>query len=604
VETDHRYDPTALARDIADVVDQAAGSQLPPDHSSIPSNTGPAGDAVVHRGAAVDRALDRWQAGAAAVGRRVFLPTDGGQELLAHELMHVAQNDGRDADLARPVTMGSRTAAAERGTAIHTTPDPQVLRRSPPPRVETPAWPPLRTPPAAYAPQGERRDAEGNLVTRAGSGVWYLASQPRLSFPIAGHYRYELLPPNPNASFTALHTQCERLRDQQLATATRLRGNGKYWFAKVYYFVTVNELQNIDAGRYQYPHMKMQEVIAFNETYMMNLAAWESGRRSQVEPNWLRAFTAAEDQSSWLGASKAIGNVLLPAMEAHIRFDLPRAIAAVYNAHYAGIPGTSIDDFRADFFAMSAVFDRAAAQLAPEIDAVGSDFNPANWGWAGDAAFPFIFNVTGEREHAWEKTQIISRHSGSNAELDRRLRYTMRAMHPNWSDMEVDGTNVRGYDWQHQPGLQRDTQPGPVPMPSPEPPLVPRRLYFQLAKPDGEQQLADAVRRDQDLRPLLELARWLRGVSGAVVELSGHASLEGTEYFNANLAASRGGLVEYFLFRAGADLINNRIVQTPRGTQGSAPTPEWRFVEITVLDRGHGKQTAWGPANGLPREVR
>jgi outer membrane protein OmpA-like peptidoglycan-associated protein len=78
-------------------------------------------------------------------------------------------------------------------------------------------------------------------------------------------------------------------------------------------------------------------------------------------------------------------------------------------------------------------------------------------------------------------------------------------------------------------------------------------------------QLADAVRRGQDLRPLLDLAHWLRRVTGAVIVFSGHASSEGAESLNHNLAISREDVVEFFLFRASADLKNNRIPSQPAG---------------------------------------
>jgi Family of unknown function (DUF5995)/Domain of unknown function (DUF4157) len=603
VPSDHvRADMEAgSGADLAHEVARVVRSSTAEPFAAVPNATGTVdpSDAVVHRGPAVEAALEKWHAGAATVGHRVFLPRYASPEVVRHEAMHLRQARD-DVDLGRPVRIGSPVSAEERGTASIGHSDPQVIRRAPP-RVETPAWPPSSTPPAAYAPTGARHDSEGNLVEEA-AGHWYLASAPRVTFPIARGYRYQLLPPNPNASYTALHRQTERVRDQQLATANRLRGTGRYWFARVYYFVTLHELENIDRGVYQYPHMKMQEVIAFNTTYMNNLHAWESGNQSSVEPNWRRAFAAADHAGSWISASKEIANALLPAMQAHIRFDLPRAIAGVYNTHYAGIPGTSIDDFRADFFAMASVFDRAAADLNPEIEDAGTNWNPANWQWAGDIAFPFIFNVPGEREHAWEKAQIISS-AGDDPNLGTKLRTSMTARHPNWSDFEVDGDDVRGYRWGRQPGLRHDEQPGPVHQPAPPVPSIPTRLYFRLGLPDRDMELADAVRRDQDLRPLLDLAHWLRRVTGAVIVFSGHTSSEGGEVLNHNLAIRREDAVEFFLFRASADLTNNRIVHNPLAALGAQPTPEWRYVAITVLLPGVAKETMWSTASRPPSEV-
>lgn len=68
----------------------------------------------------------------------------------------------------------------------------------------------------------------------------------------------------------------------------------KYWFAKVYYFVTTRERQFVTASKYEYPHMKLQEVIAFHTTYKVNLDHWKAGNKDQVEAQWQEAFSAAE----------------------------------------------------------------------------------------------------------------------------------------------------------------------------------------------------------------------------------------------------------------------------------------------------------------------
>jgi hypothetical protein len=580
-------------------------SAAPPSEAerrTVEATTAHSVDALVHRGCAVDRALSGWQSDAATVGRRVFLPEHADPALITHELHHVLQAGNRDVDLKQDVSLGPATAAEERMTTAYGGSSPQVLRRRPK-RVATPPWPPAPTPPAFYAPTGDRHDAEGNPVNRTASGAWYLASPPTLTFPIARGHRHQLLPLNPNSSFAALRDECIRVRDEQEKTAKRLKGNGKYWFARVYYYVTVHELANIDRGVYQYPHMKMQEVIHFNNTYAANLAAWENNQRNRVEPNWRAAFGAAESSSSWLGTSWTVKNALLPSIEAHIRFDLPRAIAAVYKLHYADLPDASISEFRADFFAMASVFDRASEDLSVEIDDAGSDKNPFKWQPPADVIFPFVFSVPLEREMAWEKAIRIASSGGSSAATERRLHSSLTAAHPNLEPFEVDGNFIRGYDWQHQPGIRPDTQPGPTQLPAPPPPPVPRRLYFRLNRPNGDLELADAVRADQDVYPLLRLAAWLRRVSGAVIILSGHASSEGAEHTNANLSAARTGLVEYFLFRAGADLRRNTIVQLPEGERGASATPAWRYVEITVPWRGFAKHTVWSTARGLPSEV-
>ena len=99
---------------------------------------------------------------------------------------------------------------------------------------------------------------------------------------------------------------------------------------------------------------------------------WRSGAKGKVESNWKAAFGAAEamnDGSYVRTKAMEIMAALLPSMEAHIRFDLPRAVAAVYERNYAPIPGLSLALFKPDFDAMSVVFELAAADLSPEIKA-------------------------------------------------------------------------------------------------------------------------------------------------------------------------------------------------------------------------------------------
>ena len=138
--------------------------------------------------------------------------------------------------------------------------------------------------------------------------------------------------------------------------------------------MTRRELQAIDGGTYQYPLMKMQEVVGFEATYAQNIEAWRNGRKDEVESNWKAAFAEAESASSgsfwgWaqqivtFGATsqraREVMHAMLPSMEAHIRFDLPRAIAAAFEASYQGLPGITLDDFHADFDGMAPVFEAA-----------------------------------------------------------------------------------------------------------------------------------------------------------------------------------------------------------------------------------------------------
>jgi len=133
---------------------------------------------------------------------------------------------------------------------------------------------------------------------------------------------------------------------------------------------------------------------------------------------------------------------------------------------------------------------------------------------------------------------------------------------------------------------------------------MPDYLYFKLDLPRSSEDLEDAVRSDQDLEPLLEFAKWTRLVRGAVILLRGQASSDGSELMNENLAQARSQLIEFFLWRASADLENNLILHLSSGEHGAAATRDWRYVAITVILKGVSRQQVWTPASGLPSETR
>jgi hypothetical protein len=245
---------------------------------------------------------------------------------------------------------------------------------------------------------------------------------------------------------------------EQATAAAALKGDMKYWFARVYQFVTEEELKQVDGGLYEYPLMKLQEVLAFHATYKRNLDSWRAGAKTGVEPNWAKAFAAAEalNAGSYVRPrSMEVMDALLPSMQAHIRFDLPRAIAQVYLDNYASIPGLSISLFKKDFDAMNIVFQRASDRLVPEVKAESYFFDPGASQSLQDIGFPFIFHIGIERQLAWEKAELLaaSAHSRGNADMNRRLRGYIIGAHPNTgtAHFEVDSDQIDDYDWNAQP---------------------------------------------------------------------------------------------------------------------------------------------------------
>jgi outer membrane protein OmpA-like peptidoglycan-associated protein len=583
-----------------------------------------------HQGAAPREASQLLGAQAFAFGNSVAFSAPPDLHTAAHEAAHVVQQRGgvqlkggidqpgdgyeRHADAVADAVVAGRSASAlldQMSGGAHRT----AVQRKPASPTTTPAELPGPVPAGSVAPPATEPhlDAEGNKIVEDG-GHWHLAEPPKsLSFPIAGGYRFQLLPINPNASYAALHARITAIQGEQLAYAVSLTGDMKYWFAKVYYFVTTHELAAIDGGTYQYPHMKMQEVVQFHAAYKANLDAWRAGNQSKVEAHWQKAFAAAESEQGgtiYKPRSLELMHALLPSMQAHIRFDLPRALASCFVTHYAGIPGTSMADFKTDFDGMGPVFDRAQVSLLAEIKDDTWVIDPGRFGPVQDAGFPLFFNVPMERQHTYEKASRLAaglQGGKTNAQYMKNMRAETTAAHPfsGNGDFSVDGSDVGdSVDWMHQPGAKAD-QPAPAATyeAAPAPPSFPAKLYFKQGRGQGDDKLEQAIRDGQDLAPFKALAEWTRKVRGAEIYLEGHASAEGDDVDNTNLANSRAFLVKYFMWRCGGDDQNNTFVEVGKGEAGAAATPEWRYVAVNITKRGTGRQQHNTPNANLPSEV-
>ncbi len=310
---------------------------------------------------------------------------------------------------------------------------------------------PARTEPPGAEPPGTESPGNGQAGERHRASVLLDVGEPR----VGG--RWEPANDVERRIFEETRARCERISEIQLGNAESLTGDPKFWFAKVYHYVTTNELGMIAAGRYDDPLMKVREVVAFHETYQRNLDAWRAGN-AQAEPNWSLAFAAAEgSRRPWYGpGSMGILDALLPSMQAHIRFDLPRAIAAVYETHYAD-SGRSLSDFAADYHRMQPVFDKASLDLLPEIKAQTGGLDPGTWQWVQRSGMKVIFNVPHERQIAWEKAELIvqGHREGidTQPEMQSWLDAHIQRAHPltGNASFKIDGTRVDGYDWNDQP---------------------------------------------------------------------------------------------------------------------------------------------------------
>ena len=102
-------------------------------------------------------------------------------------------------------------------------------------------------------------------------------------------------------------------------------------------------------------------------------------------------------------------------MKAHIRWDLPRAEAWVFNQYYASHSGVAMGDFQTDFMSMAGVFDNAGRQMQDDMaEKLGIPVNlmPA---LAQDTSMRHLFDadMATERADTWRRAQIIQPGSGT-----------------------------------------------------------------------------------------------------------------------------------------------------------------------------------------------
>jgi Family of unknown function (DUF5995) len=184
----------------------------------------------------------------------------------------------------------------------------------------------------------------------------------------------------------------------------------KFWFAKVYQFVTEGELEFIENKTFYYPSYVLLSVIYFEKIYRDNLAKGTAG----AEAHWKEAFDRADgDNDDWVTfVHESVFN-LVESMQAHIRFDLPRAEAWIYDTYYKSMPGVKFADFKPDFMSMGPIFDKAGLRMNDVINQNNSIFRATIASWMPamlqDWGMAYILDadMAAERADTWKRAEML-----------------------------------------------------------------------------------------------------------------------------------------------------------------------------------------------------
>jgi len=288
-----------------------------------------------------------------------------GVELLAHEAMHTVQQSKGQVGKGIDPDAGLEAEARQVGAKLAS--QPLVSATQPARRMSH------HTAPVGNRLQRKTETPSAATPISGKASPWRAKGKLRGRPPVRDEFDV------PNTEIVEDEGEYHVLRDaargllkgQRSRAAAMLSKDGssvqdyRFWFAKVYSYVTENEILFAEQKTYDYPSYVMQCVLYFDKLYADNLQAI----KTQVEPHWKAAFDMARQMqtTSSMGIEAPdIVYALVASMLAHIRFDLPRAeawVAQSYTRRY----GAKISDFKADFFRMSGVFDNASRSMFKDM---------------------------------------------------------------------------------------------------------------------------------------------------------------------------------------------------------------------------------------------
>jgi hypothetical protein len=146
--------------------------------------------------------------------------------------------------------------------------------------------------------------------------------------------------------------------------------DNKYWFAKLYEYITYEELAAV--RQFRHPAFVMHFIPIFYGLYYDAVKNWLDGKRNVVSGLWKLHFTAADrpDNSSIGAWTSGLRSSIVTGVTAHIKGDMATALERTYRSYvskYCPSPAPRFDEFRSDFFEVNrSVFDRAKADFLLE----------------------------------------------------------------------------------------------------------------------------------------------------------------------------------------------------------------------------------------------
>jgi hypothetical protein len=160
--------------------------------------------------------------------------------------------------------------------------------------------------------------------------------------------------------------------------------DNKYWFAKLYEFITYYEIA--EASSFRHPAFVLHFIPIFYDLYYRALENWTAGNRAAVSSLWTNHFTrASRPDTSSIGAwMDGVQASIVTGVTAHVQGDMATALERTYRSYvakYCLSPRPLFDEFRPDFFESNRiVFERAKAAFLLHLPQFGPFSVGPEWG--------------------------------------------------------------------------------------------------------------------------------------------------------------------------------------------------------------------------------